>query len=186
VKPLVDLFYASINTDVRSTCVAGLYHLCPDGPAPAPLLDSLSDSDPGVVLNGIFALHYFPNPLAVEPLCRFIESRVNVLFNENAMSALGEIGDERAVPVLVGVPLDTADKFDQSFGTAALALSSLGSAGFDALVAAVKHPDRRVRRAVAVGLDVSGDPRAGDYLDELESDPDPDVAARAKIRMGKR
>lgn len=188
VQPLTDLFYGSGDAHVRRACVAALTELADDtaeGEAPKPLLDALSDADPAVVLQGIFALHYFPDGRALEPLCRFIESRANVLYNENAMSTLRKLGDERAVPALAGVLFDTANTFDQSFGTAATALGQCGTRGFDMLVKAVDHPDARVRLAAVVGLDTSGDARAGAYLDRLQSDSDERVRNRAKVRMGK-
>lgn len=184
IQPLTDLFYKTRDTNVRCVCVAALIELAEDGAAPTPLFDALLDPDPGLVLQGIWALPYFPDPRALEPLCKFIESRVNVFFNENAMWALGEIRDERAVPTLVSVLLDTHNRFDQSFGSAAMALARCGPPGFDVLVAALEHQDARVRHAAVVGLDTSGDPRAAAYLDRMETDPEPRVRERARIRMG--
>lgn len=184
VQSLSQLFYSSPDHDVRATCVQGITELAEDGTPPGPLFDALSDRDAGVVLSGIFALSYFPDPRACEPLCRFVDSGVDVLFSESAMSALGQLRDERAVPTLEKVLLDTSTTFDQRFGTAAIALAQCGSKGMDALLSASRHGDARVRRAAAVGLDVSGDPRGTVRLDEMESDPDDGVRARAKIRMG--
>jgi HEAT repeat protein len=183
VPKLVDLFYASADRAVRCICVSALTELAEDAPPP-PLFDALSDSDPGVFLTGVFALRDFPDDRALEPLCRFIESRANPLFNENAMQQLGEMGDERAVPTLAGVLLDTKNQFDQSFGSAAIALAQCGEAGFKALASVVEHEDARVRRAAVVGLDVSEHPLAAALLDRCEFDPDPGVSQRAKIRMG--
>jgi HEAT repeats/SMI1 / KNR4 family (SUKH-1) len=182
VPVLVDLYHSSSHAGVRSACVTAITEFAVD--PPPLLLESLSDPDPWVILSGIFSLTYFPNSAALEPLCRFVESRANVLINENAMSALGKIGDERAVPTLVGVLLDTDTHFDQSFGTAAIALSRCGHKGFEALVSALNHADPRVRRAAVVGVDCSGNPEAGALLDRMEADPDPQVRQRAKHRMG--
>jgi cell wall assembly regulator SMI1 len=85
VEPLTDLFYSSADANVRSVCVQALTELAGDGKAPTPLIDALSDAVPGVVLSGIFALEYFPDSRALEPLCRFVQSRRNVLFSENAI-----------------------------------------------------------------------------------------------------
>jgi HEAT repeat protein len=122
---------------------------------------------------------------ALEPLCRFIESRVNVLFNENAMSALGAIGDERAVPTLVGVLLDVSSPFEQSFSSAAITLSRCGPKGFEALVSVLDHADPRVRLAAVVGVDCSGDPRATEILECMKADPDAKVRERARHRRRK-
>ena len=150
------------------------------------MLASLSDPDPGVVLSAIFALTYLPDPRAVGPLCRFIESGVNELFNENAMSALGELGDPAAVPTLVGVMTDAANPFDQSFASAGIALGRIASpCAVDALVAGLAQADPRVRFAAVVGLDTSGDPRAAELLDRLADDPDERVRRRAGHRTGR-
>jgi hypothetical protein len=184
VESLTDLFCTTPDAGVRSTCVMTITELAEDGTAPAPLFDALSDPDPGVVLAGMFALKYFPDSRALEPLCRFIESGANVLFNETAMSQLGQMGDDRAVPTLVRVLLDTQNSFDQSFGSAGMALGRCGPRGFDALAAALGHDDARVRLGAVVGLDVSGEPRSTALLDRMEGDPDPRVCQRAKLRMG--
>jgi hypothetical protein len=185
VPILVDLYHSSGQASVRSACVAAITELAFD--PPALLLESLSDPDPWVVRSGISSLHHFPNPAALEPLRRFVESRANLLVNESAMSALGEIGDERAVPTLVGVLLDTGNPHpnNQSFGTAAIALSRCGKKGFDALVSALGHADPRVRRAAVAGVDCSGNPEASPLLDRMEADPDTGVRERAKQRLGK-
>jgi hypothetical protein len=184
VATLTDLFNTTADAEVRSACVQALTELADDGTAPAPLFAALSDPSPGVVLSGMFALTYFPDARALDPLCRFIESRANVLYSETAMQRLRKMGDERAVPTLVGVLLDTKNTFDQSFGTAGIALGQCGKRGFEALAAALSHEDPRVRFGTVVGLDVSGDPRSTALLDQMEQDPDPHVFQRAKMRMG--
>lgn len=152
VEPLTELFNSSDNPDVRSVCVQALTELAEDGSAPTPLLDALNDADPGVVLSGIFALTYFPDDRALEPLCRFVESRRNVLFSENAIAELGKMGSPKAVPTLTSVLLNTNNELDQSFATAAIALARCGQAGFESLVSALEHEDPRIRRAAVVGL----------------------------------
>lgn len=184
VEPLTDLFNSSDDASVRSVCVHALTELAADGKAPTPLFDALSDAHPGVVLSGIFALTDFPDDRALEPLCQFVESRRNVLFSENAIHQLGEMGNPKAVPTLAGVLLDTDNELNQSFSTAAIALAGCGQDGFDALVSALDHEDPRIRRAAVVGLDVSGNEEADVYLDRALTDPDADVRERAKVRMG--
>ncbi len=184
VKPLTDLFYSSKDASARSACVAALTEVADDAPAPAPFLDALSDPDPGVVLQGIFALDYFPDRNAVGPLCRFVDSGVNPLFSESAMSHLGQFGDPRAIPTLERVLHNLSNPMGQSFGTAGLALGRCGPKGVDVLVAALDSPDPRVRFAAIVGLDVSHDPRAKTNLERMKQDPDPNVRARAGMVRG--
>jgi len=184
VQPLCDLFSASADASVRSACVAALTEMTPKFSVP-PMLASLSDPDPNVVLQGMFALTYFKNPRAVEPLCRFIETRGVALYNETAMSQLAMLKDERAIPTLEKVLLNTGNTFDQNFGTAGISLGRFGARAFDILVKALDHADTRVRFAAVCGLDVTQDPRATAHLDRLmETDPDEKVRQRAKMRVG--
>jgi HEAT repeats len=185
VKRLTDLFQANTDESVRCACLEGITEFADDGPLPQPLFHALSDPDPGVVSAGVSALSYFPDSRAVEPVCRLIESRENANFYVDAMLVLGEFGDERAVPALSKVLLDALNPLDQTFALAALALARCGSSGFDALVAALDHVDARTRHAAVAALDSTGDPRAAAYLDRMETDPDPRVRDRAKIRVGK-
>ena len=92
------------------------------------------------------------------------------------MTQLGEMGDDRAVPTLVKVLLNTNNSCDHHFITAGVALGQCGPRGLDALAAAV-------RLAAVVGLGGSTDRRAQALLDQTESDPDPRVRERARIRM---
>ena len=185
VPPLVQLFGTSDDAEVRSVCVQALTELAEENKAPPPLFDALLDPDPYVVLSGIFALTYFPDDRAIKPLCDFIESRKNALINENAMSHLGKMASEDAVPTLAGVLLDADNEFDQNFATAAQALARCGQPGFDVLISAVEHADPRIRFAAVVGLDVSGNDAATAYLDRALNDSDERVRQRAKVRMGK-
>lgn len=183
---LAQLYYETDSVEVAAACVAGISQWASDGPGPAPLLESLSHRDPNVAIQGMFALHYFPDPRALEPLCRFIdEGRGHPVYNETAMQHLAKMGDERAVPTIKRVLLKVKTPFPQGISTAGMSLARLGKSGVDALIEARAHEDPRVRLAVAVGLDISGDRRAKRYLDEMLKDPDPKVRERAGNRMGK-
>ncbi len=149
---------------------------------PPPLFAALSDPDPEVVIQGIFALDYFRDKRAVEPLCRFVESRAR--FWPQALDFLGECGDPRAIPSLAKIFAEPEGICDQDLGTTALTLGRIRPDGFAVLAAHVNHPDRRVRFAIACGLDVSRHPEAKALLDKLESDPDEMVRKRAKTRVG--
>ena len=186
VGPLSALFARSPDPAVRAVCVAALTEVAPNGVGPPPLLAALSDPDPGVVLSGIFALTYFPDPRAVGPLCRFIESGVNPLISESAMHSLVALGDPAAVSALAGVMTNVANEFDQSFGTAGYCLGQLGgSAAMAALIAALEHVDPRVRFAAVVGLCVTDDPRSTALLQRMVDDPDEKVSRRAKQQTGR-
>lgn len=184
IQPLCDLFYSSSDGDVRSVCVQGLSEFAEDGNPPKPLFDALSDPDPGIVLSGTHALDDFPNSEAWKPLCDFIDLQKNPLVSTSAIVALDEIGDERAVPTLTRVLLDSDPPLEQNLAFAAQALARCGPRGMQALFNASFHEDARIRFAAAVGLDISGDAAAEPRLDELENDPDPLVGKRAKHRHG--
>ena len=185
VAPLTKLFNSSPHPRVRAMCVKALTVFAEDGQAPLPLLDSLSDPEPGVVLTGMFALRYFPNDQAVEPLCQFVQSRQYDLFSDSAVVNLGRIGDSKAVPTLTAVLMDANHDLDQAYLGAAMALARCGPDGFKPLVSALDHEDPRIRRAAVVGLDISGRDEAKVYLDRALNDPDPNVRERAKNRVGK-
>lgn len=68
-------------------------------PAVLELLDVLSDSDPGLVLEAVVLLGRLKNPRAVPALMQVAETR-SPLFRAHAAESLGSIGDRRAVPVL--------------------------------------------------------------------------------------
>lgn len=182
---LIQLFYRSEFPDVRAACIAGLTELAEDSPPAKPLLDALSDANPGVVLQGIFALSYFPDERAVEALCRFIESEVNSLFNESAMNQLGAIGDPKAVPTLAKVLFNTGNKLAQTFSTAGYNIGRCGREGVDVLIGALEHADPRIRHAAVVGIAISNDPRADACLKRMKNDPDQTVRQRAATGIGR-
>jgi HEAT repeat protein len=185
VAPLTDLFYRSRDAEIRAACVAGLTEFAEDLLAPKPLLDALSDSDPSVVMHGVFALAYFPDARGVESLCRFIESNVDVSFKESAMGQLGKIGDPRAIPALVKVLLQAENQDLQTFTTAGYNLGRCGPKGVDVLIDAINHTDPRIRLAAVIGLDISNDPRASVYLDRMKNDPAATVRQRASSQTRK-
>jgi HEAT repeat protein len=184
VQPLTELFNTSEDPDVRQVCIQILTQVSPDGEAPPVLFQALTDPHAWVVLSGMGALHYFPNPDAMEPLCRFIDSRPELGIDQ-AMGHLGEMADPKAVPTLAGVLLDSETKHDQTFVSAAIALARCGQSGFAVLVSALEHDDPRIRHAAVVGLDVSGNEAAKPYLDKAKNDPDPGVRRRANTCVGR-
>ncbi|HEY7089002.1 MAG TPA: HEAT repeat domain-containing protein [Tepidisphaeraceae bacterium] len=178
---LTEIFNQSKDPQVRAACIAGLTEMA-ERFQPPPLFAALSDPDPGVVLQGMFALTYFKDKRAVEPLCRYAESRAP--FWEQALERLGELADPRAIPFLLKIITSPEGTSEQALGLAAVALGRLRPDGFAPLAANVNHPDPRVRFAVACGLDVCKHPEAAALLDKLESDPDERVRKPAQHRVG--
>ncbi len=182
-EKLVKIFYASTDPGVRSICISGMANFAPKGAAPKPLFEALSDPEPGVVLSAIWALRYFPNPNALEPICKFIEANPDSFVGDAAIGYLQEKRDPRSIPSLVRVLFNTETKLAQNLNMAALALGKCGEPGFEQLEQAAVHADARIRFAAACGLDMSGHPRSSAILDKLESDADPNVVKRAKTRI---
>ena len=188
---LTDLFYRSDEADVRGACVAGLAEFAGDSPfarispLPTVLLDALSDPERDVSTQVLYAIPYFaPDARAIEPLCRFIESGVNLVFNQHAMLQLGEIGDAKAVPTLARILLNTdAENVmgEGLVGGAGYNLGRCGPSGVDVLIEALDHLDPKIRHAAVVGIAVSNDPRADGLLKRMVKDPDPKVRDRAAI-----
>ncbi|HEY7089325.1 MAG TPA: HEAT repeat domain-containing protein [Tepidisphaeraceae bacterium] len=181
VPKLTEIFNQSKDPQVRAACVAALTEMA-EKFQPPPLFAALSDPDPGVVLQGMFALTYFRDKRAVEPLCRFAESRAP--FWAQAVERLGDFADPRAIPTLVKIITSPEGISDQELNTAAVTLGRFRPDGFAPLAANVNNADPRVRFAVACGLDVSRHPDAAPLLDKLESDPDEKVRKRAQHRVG--
>ena len=186
VAPLTELFDQSNDANVRAACIAALTEVADDpgddGRGPAPLLDALSDPDPSVVLQGIFALHYFPDRRAIAPLCKFVNTTDNHLYRESAISHLGIFGDPAAIPALLKVLHDPANQMDQNYASAGIALGQLGGPAVEHLIRALDSPDWRVRHAAVCGLDVSRDARAQKHLERMRNDPDARVSQRAGMR----
>jgi HEAT repeat protein len=125
------------------------------------------------------ALGLLREPCAVEPLMAYLatairehpaRSAVRSPPHHSAAWALGEIGDRRAVPVLVDM-LDHDESenrlatFDTARAVAARALGQLRDPrAFEALVRALQDDDEYNRDAAAVALGHLGDPRGVDVL----------------------
>ncbi len=181
VPKLTDIFNQSKDPQVRAVCVAALTEMA-EKFQPPPLFAALSDSDPAVVLQGIFALTYFRDKRAVPILCQRVESRAP--FWPQAVERLSDFADPRAIPTLVAVVMAPDGVSDQDLNTTAVTIGRFRPDSFPHLAGKANHPDSRVRFAVACGLDVSRHPDAGALLDKLQSDPDDKVRKRAANRVG--
>ncbi|MEE9233992.1 MAG: HEAT repeat domain-containing protein [Candidatus Acidoferrales bacterium] len=156
------------------------------------LLTALEEVDPEAVANAAYALGELQDPRAVEPLAVVVRggrpnsdgwTRLRVFPHEmfsalqdtakvEAATALGQIGDPRAVEPLVEVLQDEPSKVRRA---AAQALGTLGAVrALEPLLAALEDESPDVRREAAKALGHIGDPRAVERLVALaedESDP---------------
>jgi HEAT repeat protein len=90
---------------------------------------------------------------------------------DNVIFALGELGDQKAVPPLIKVL--NHSKSDRLRKSAAKALGLLGSKeAVDSLISALNDPDFKVRKSAARSLGQLGDKKAIPALKKAMQDPD--------------
>lgn len=153
-----------------------------DPRAIAPLIAALSDNDARGRREAALALSKLKAADAVSPLIALLASEKEEHVRANAAIALGEIGDKRALDVLVGCLGDT---YDWARYQCALAIGKLHDPrGVDALLA-TKIEDGTAS-AVAQALGEAGDERAVGHLVHLLSNPDNSRARQqAALALGK-
>jgi HEAT repeat protein len=100
-------------TDPDPTVRRRSAELAASGAVPAPLVDLmplLDDPDARVVEAAAWATGELspPPPQAVDRLCRLVTDHDDALVREAAVAALGAIGDERALPTILGATTDKA------------------------------------------------------------------------------
>jgi HEAT repeat protein len=96
---------------------------------------------------------------------------------EGCVRALGQIGDDRAVPHLIGLFKDKKTRV-QLWATDALIL--IGENAVEPLMAALHDTDRRVRMGAIVALGEMLDSRAIAALKELVNDTDEEIRSAAQ------
>ncbi len=123
------------------------------------------------------------DPRGVE-LDRLIDQlkRNDSTMRAKAASALGRLGDKRAVEPLIAALKDNDARVRMS---AALALAALGDKrAVEPLIAALKDEDRRVRSMSAMALNMLGDKRAVEPLIAALKDEDRSVRLSASDALG--
>ncbi len=125
-----------------------------------------------------------PQQLA-EPLLDLLQKRQLFTFTIAAM-VLGEIGETRAVPILVLIAKEAEGKEERQLGKdvamAAKMLAGFGHSGFEALVDLIQtSTSKSVRGMAANALIYSTEPQAVDVLTELLADPDEEIRRTAQV-----
>lgn len=103
----------------------------------------------------------------------------------NAAKALGALGDERAVPLLITALDDISLNVQLAAGQA---LEQIGSAAVEPLIAALpgnKYPKDHVRRNIVTVLGSIKDARAADVLNDALNDKDKGVREAASQALAK-
>lgn len=173
-----------------------------------PLINALSDEHHLARRSAIRALGIMHAKEAVEPLANLLESDPEASIRSGAASALGDIGDIRAIESLHKAQCDTEDRVQIAAG---LALGRLGvepnidtalkaladdnwfiksdaifllghskdQRAIDALLSILHDPDESTREYVLLALKATGDPRLEDDVISMLDDPDETVRSMA-------
>lgn len=120
---------------------------------------------------------------ALEALVKVANNRQEVIgIRQDAIQALGRIGDKRAFDTLLAIFQDEQNKLSL---IAARALGQLkDERAFDLLLPKLSDTDLEMRRSAASGLGLLGDKRAVEPLLELLEDSDIDVQSAAIYALG--
>jgi HEAT repeat protein len=177
---------ADEDANVRMDVVQALGRLR-DPRAPDALAIAIKDPDPGVRSMALKILISYIHSLKVEPdvdgLVRAIAIEDHYI-RLNAISALGEVGDERAVAVLVDASLK--DPYYPVRFEAAEALRKIkDKRAVDLLIKALKDQDATARYRAAETLGKIGDLRAMNALSAALDDQDGSVRYAAMCSLGK-
>ena len=143
------------------------------------VLDELLSGDNLEMSRAVYEINKMPD-LKKHQFLNVVISKLEegvVVVRKNAVWALGQIGDPRAVEALEEA-LKDEDVYVR--GGAALALGQIGDAGaVEALKEALKDTDAYVRRNVTWSLAMLRDPRAVEALEEALKDQDEIVRKNA-------
>ncbi|MDP8234055.1 MAG: HEAT repeat domain-containing protein, partial [Candidatus Saelkia tenebricola] len=114
---------------------------------------------------------------AIDPLCKALLENECLDIRRYTASALGKIGDARAVEPLIAA---LSDSDSDVRGIIPWALKDIGAAAVDACIAHINDSNWWVREGVIEALGYIGDERATSYLTEALNDSHPEVRQRAK------
>ncbi len=146
-----------------------------------PLLEALKDEDSRVQETAIKALANFLDERAVEPLVAVVKQSNGSSARTLAAESLGKIRDTRAVEPLIAAFRDASDVRD----AAVEALSRIGRAAVEPLIAALKHHNWEVRENAVKALGRIRDARVVEPLIAALKDKDESVRRAAIEPMGK-
>jgi hypothetical protein len=98
-------------------------------------------------------------------------------------SHLAEMGEDRAIPVLIEVMKDVRKDWLHQTDYIGKFIAQFRRAGYDALVEQLQNPSATVRRRAAEGLYYTNRPEARRALQALAQDPDPSVREVVKVAL---
>lgn len=145
----------------------------------------LLHADGNLPCHAIHALKKLAPQQLAEPLLKLLQERQLFTFAVSAM-VLGEIGETRAVPILVQIAKEAEDneqkQLDRNVDMAFQMLAGFGRAGFEALLNLIRtNTSKTVRGMATSALMYTKEPEAVSVLTELLADPDADIRRSAEI-----
>jgi HEAT repeat protein len=138
-------------------------------------LRPLADSQKGPAMK---ALGLLKAKRAVPVIIPFLKDKDN---RETAVTALGQIGDQRAVEPILATLMETEKRYRNA---AILALGRIGPPAFPALIRELRSPEVLLRRAAADALVGSDSPQVSSALMAALRDSDEEVRASAARSLG--
>ena len=164
------------NSQVRASAALELGRIGDDAHgAPAALIKALADPEYAVRRNAIYALAWMQSPAAVPPLMDLLAKSADTRTRRRSAQALGQIGDARAVDILVKAAADSDPHVRQN---SVLALGWIGDKkAVEPLInvarnaAAETGGDRQVLICAIRSLGYIGDPAARPLLEGLKVPP---------------
>jgi hypothetical protein len=171
------------DTWVKEEIIAAL-GVAKDPRAAEPLL-RLLHAEPNLPCHAMHILKKLAPKKLAEPLLELLQEREFFTFASAGM-VLGEIGEIRAVPILLEIAKEAEGKepsqLDRNVAMATQMLAGFGRSGFEALVSLIRTSSSKTVRGMAAGaLMYSREPEAVVFLTELLADPDPDIRHTAGI-----
>lgn len=134
------------------------------------------------IIGAIKALGKIKDDRAFASIIYFVEQR-NYYLKQAGAEAIGDLGDERAIKSLQLLMEDTEFGYNAEF--AGEALSKIGSAAVEPLIAFLKHDNYQVRQSAIMALGNIGDSRAIKPLMELLKTQDKYASEKTMVALSK-
>jgi len=166
--------------EVRQEAAFGLGKL-KDTRAVESLLGLVGD-DSNAAFAAIDALKRLAPARLIAPLLQMLEDPSAIAWS-SAAATLGELGEVRAIPLIVAVVRDTSPNHLHVCELASQFLAGFGPHGFDAILELLSDGTATVRRRAAQSLLYTRDPRTIDVLQTLLADPDSSVREMAELSL---
>jgi protein-S-isoprenylcysteine O-methyltransferase Ste14 len=167
--PTLIILLRNPNADIREFSVQALGELKAET-AVEPLIQVLNDPEYRTRRGAVFALGQIGSELAVDSLIQVLDGPTNGGMRYAVYTALGQIGSDRAWPVLVPAATDTV-WYAQNAALRALHKIDRDRS-VDYIIKALQDPTVNVRRQAVMVLLEDPHPAVTEALRELEDDPD--------------